>query len=158
MRLLRHTLCILAAVLVLLSQPFAFQAPSGSQSQPPSATNNGSKPKVKPNCTSSGTYVNSKGQTVPRPENCSAPPEGVLHNAETVPTASARADVARVPTTVVWPSGYDGDVKGEARVRSSFRANTFKEAPVEDFVFFPLAVGLRPRLRDVAPTPLHEMT
>jgi hypothetical protein len=76
MRLLRHTLCILAAVLVLLSQSFAFQAPSGSQSQPPSATNSGSKPKVKPNCTSSGTYVNSKGQTVPRPENCSAPPEG----------------------------------------------------------------------------------
>ena len=29
-----------------------------------------------PNCTNNGTYVNSKGQTVPRPENCSAPPKG----------------------------------------------------------------------------------
>jgi hypothetical protein len=30
----------------------------------------------KVNCTSSGTYVNSKGQTVKRPESCSGPPKG----------------------------------------------------------------------------------
>jgi hypothetical protein len=79
MRALRQTLCILAAVLVLLSQPFAFQSSSGSQSQSqtPSATTSATKANhAKPNCTSNGTYVNSKGQTVPRPENCSAPPEG----------------------------------------------------------------------------------
>src|SRR6266851_6166025 len=76
MRSLRHTLCILAAVLFLLSQPFAFQSPLTSQSQPPTA-NSGARPsQAKPNCTSNGTYVNSKGQTVPRPENCSALPKG----------------------------------------------------------------------------------
>ena len=31
---------------------------------------------AKTKCTDNGTYVNSKGQTVPRPENCSAPPKG----------------------------------------------------------------------------------
>jgi hypothetical protein len=77
MRSLHHALCILAVVLVLLSQPFAFQSPSASESQSPSVTSSSTKPnQVKPNCTSNGTYVNSKGQTVPRPENCSAPPEG----------------------------------------------------------------------------------
>jgi uncharacterized protein DUF3761 len=30
----------------------------------------------KPKCTDNGTYVNSKGQTVKRPENCSAAPDG----------------------------------------------------------------------------------
>lgn len=54
-----------------------------SQNQPTPQTGNGSaasqaKPKPQqPNCTSNGTYVNSKGQTVPRPENCSAPPKEV---------------------------------------------------------------------------------
>jgi hypothetical protein len=77
MRLLRHTLCILATILVLLSQPYASQAPSASQSQSPSTASSGTKPSsAKPDCTSNGTYVNSKGQTVPRPENCSAPPKG----------------------------------------------------------------------------------
>jgi Protein of unknown function (DUF3761) len=76
MRSLRHTFCILAAILVLLSQPYASQAPSASQSQSPSTAGSGTKPSsAKPDCTSSGTYVNSKGQTVPRPENCSAPPK-----------------------------------------------------------------------------------
>ncbi len=77
MRSLRYTLCVLATALALLSQPFAFQVPSTSQSQPPSATNSDTKPnQPKPNCTSNGTYVNSKGQTVKRPENCSNPPQG----------------------------------------------------------------------------------
>src|ERR1700726_403007 len=77
MRSSRPAYWILAAVLVLLPQPFAFQTPSASQSQSPSATSSGTTPsQAKPNCTSNGTYVNSKGQTVPRPENCSAPPQG----------------------------------------------------------------------------------
>jgi len=77
MRSLRHTRWILAPVLVLLSQPFAFQTPSTSQSQAPLATSSDTKPnQAKPNCTSNGTFTNSKGQTVPRPENCSAPPRG----------------------------------------------------------------------------------
>jgi hypothetical protein len=79
MRSLRHTRWVLATALALLSQPFASQAPVASQSQSPSAsaTNGSAKPnQPKPDCTSNGTYVNSKGQTVPRPENCSAPPKG----------------------------------------------------------------------------------
>jgi len=49
------------------------------QTSEPSATTTGTdtKPRQgKPNCTNNGTYVNSKGQTVPRPENCSAAPKG----------------------------------------------------------------------------------
>ena len=75
MRSLPQKLRILAAGLVLVSQAFAFQAPSASQQSP--TTNSGAKPSLaKPNCASNGTYVNSKGQTVPRPENCSEPPKG----------------------------------------------------------------------------------
>jgi len=74
---LRHTLCVLATALVLPSQPLASQAPSASQSQSPPATNSGTKPnQPKPNCTGNGTYVNSKGETVKRPENCLAVPQG----------------------------------------------------------------------------------
>ena len=64
-----------------LSLLFSCQPQIISQSQPtsqPSAsTVTDTKPKQsKPNCTNTGTYVNSKGQTVPRPENCSAAPKG----------------------------------------------------------------------------------
>jgi hypothetical protein len=76
MRSLRHTFCILTAVLVLLPQPLVSQAPSAPHSQSPATANSGTKPsQAKSDCTSNGTYVNSKGQTVPRPENCSAPPK-----------------------------------------------------------------------------------
>ncbi len=59
----------------------SFQSQTISQSQPTSqpsaATSSDTKPKQgKPNCTNNGTYVNSRGQTVPRPENCSAGPKG----------------------------------------------------------------------------------
>jgi hypothetical protein len=74
---LRHTLCLFAAILVLLSQPFAFRTPFASQSQSPSTTSSDTKPnQAKPKCADNGTYVNSKGKTVPRPENCSGPPKG----------------------------------------------------------------------------------
>jgi hypothetical protein len=61
--------------LVLFSQTII------SQTQPPSqpgATATGTaKPKQgQVKCTNNGTYVNSKGQTVSRPENCLAPPRG----------------------------------------------------------------------------------
>src|SRR5579864_8069774 len=59
----------------------SFQPQTISQSQPASqssaSTASDTKPKQgKPNCTNNGTYVNSKGQTVSRPENCSAAPKG----------------------------------------------------------------------------------
>jgi hypothetical protein len=72
------TLRFLALILVLLSQQLALQAQSvhdQSTSQASSTAAKGAKP-AQPNCTNSGTYVNSKGQTVPRPENCSGPPKG----------------------------------------------------------------------------------
>jgi len=55
-----------------------------SQTQPPQSqpnTNSAAASNTKPttgkvNCTNNGTYVNSKGQTVQRPENCSGPPKG----------------------------------------------------------------------------------
>src|SRR5580704_17690391 len=54
-----------------------------SQSQPPPTSGAGTtvttKAKAdssKTNCTNNGTYVNSKGQTVERPENCSSAPTG----------------------------------------------------------------------------------
>src|SRR5437868_8866953 len=63
-------------ILVLsLLVPFSRQIISEAQStsQPSNAVASHAKPKQnQPNCTNNGTYVNSKGQTVPRPENCSA--------------------------------------------------------------------------------------
>lgn len=58
----------------------SFQPQIISQSQPtphPNATATDPKPtQGKPNCTNNGTYVNTKGHTVPRPENCLAAPKG----------------------------------------------------------------------------------
>jgi Protein of unknown function (DUF3761) len=65
----------------VLSFLVLFRPQTVPQSQPTSQPSAGSasdtKPKQdRPNCTNNGTYVNSKGQTVPRPENCSAAPKG----------------------------------------------------------------------------------
>lgn len=67
----------LALAAILFSQPIVSQ--TQSQSQP--NANQHAENKTKPNggtvnCTNNGTYVNSKGQTVQRPENCSGPPTG----------------------------------------------------------------------------------
>ena len=53
------------------SQDDPHQAPSAS-----SATQNSPPSQTKPTCTDNGTYVNNKGQTVRRPENCTKPPQG----------------------------------------------------------------------------------
>ncbi|PYV70985.1 MAG: hypothetical protein DMG97_17700 [Acidobacteria bacterium] len=54
-----------------------------AQTQPASQSQSGSSPTTshaaqppKPNCTDNGTYVNSKGQTVKRPETCASAPQG----------------------------------------------------------------------------------
>jgi hypothetical protein len=75
MRLLR--LIGVVSLSLLLAPQLLTQAPtpapgSGSSAAQPGVAHHES---AKPNCTSNGTYVNSKGQTVPRPENCSAPPK-----------------------------------------------------------------------------------
>jgi Protein of unknown function (DUF3761) len=77
MRPLRDRLVILAWILVLLSESFAVQTPTPSPSPTLLAITSDSKPNPpKPNCTNNGIYVNSKGETVKRPENCSLVPQG----------------------------------------------------------------------------------
>src|SRR5579864_1266999 len=46
------------------------------QNSPSSGTTAHKTDRAKPTCTDNGTYVNSKGQTVQRPENCSSAPQG----------------------------------------------------------------------------------
>jgi resuscitation-promoting factor RpfB len=58
----------------LLTQPYTQAPNSGS-----SASQTGSTPANRPpknKCTDNGTYVNSHGETVKRPENCSTAPQG----------------------------------------------------------------------------------
>ena len=59
---------VLAAV---LSTSLIAQTP-----QPSTQTTAQQEQKPLPKCTYNGTYVNSKGETVKRPENCSAVPPG----------------------------------------------------------------------------------
>jgi len=62
-------------VLTFFQQQIAPQAQPSSQNT--STASGNTKPKQeRVNCTNNGTYVNSKGQTVPRPENCSSHPRG----------------------------------------------------------------------------------
>jgi hypothetical protein len=62
----------IALATVLLASLFA-QTSQTSPSQPPPQQQ---QQKSQPKCTDTGTYVNSQGQTVKRPENCSAVPHG----------------------------------------------------------------------------------
>lgn len=73
MRRVRYALAFF--VLVLALQQVVPQAQTSSPSST-SATENAKAKQGQPTCTNHGTYTNSKGQTVPRPENCSVPPKG----------------------------------------------------------------------------------
>jgi hypothetical protein len=73
----RHLVYALALAVILLSQQIVSQTQSSSQPSTNSAATSNAKPNTgKVNCTNNGTYVNSAGQTVKRPENCSTAPEG----------------------------------------------------------------------------------
>jgi len=78
MRSARKFFYALALVAILFSQQIVSQTQPPAQSQPKtnSAASNTKPNTGKVNCTNNGTYVNSKGQTVQRPENCSGPPKG----------------------------------------------------------------------------------
>src|ERR1700691_1377806 len=67
---MRRFVSVLVLATVLLPSLFA-QTPQPSNNQPTQQQQN-----PKPKCSDSGTYVNSQGQTVKRPENCSAAPQG----------------------------------------------------------------------------------
>ena len=71
-------LIIVLSLSFLLSQQLLTQSPSqapssGSSARQPSGTPSNSP--AKPRCKDNGTYVNSKGQTVKRPENCTTAPQ-----------------------------------------------------------------------------------
>ena len=69
----RRTISVLALLFALLSLLATPQTPSNTPANQHSTTDNA---KSKPTCTNNGTYTNSKGETVRRPENCSAAPKG----------------------------------------------------------------------------------
>jgi hypothetical protein len=78
MRSLRHFASVLSLLAVIICQSTV----SHSQS-PRTSTGNSTHAEGKPradqgksNCTSNGTYVNSKGKTVQRPETCASAPQG----------------------------------------------------------------------------------
>jgi hypothetical protein len=68
----RRFVTIPVLVAVLLASLSA-QAPQPSPTQ---QTPQQQQKKPQPKCADNGTYVNSKGETVKRPENCSAAPQG----------------------------------------------------------------------------------
>jgi len=59
-----------AALAIVFFTSLSAQAPQPSPAQPTPQQ----QQKVQPRCADNGTYVNSKGKTVKRPENCPAPP------------------------------------------------------------------------------------
>ena len=77
MRPSRNFVYALVLAAILLSQQIVSQTQPSSQPNASSAAASNTKPNTgKVNCTNNGTYVNSKGKTVQRPENCSGPPKG----------------------------------------------------------------------------------
>jgi hypothetical protein len=72
---MKRTLAVVLLGIVLFTQLFVAQ--NASQSQTGStANNNHTAQQAKPRCNDTGTYQNSKAQTVKRPENCSSAPQG----------------------------------------------------------------------------------
>jgi hypothetical protein len=71
MFLIRRFVSVVVLALSLFTSLLA-QTPQPSPAQPTPQQQQNPKPK----CTDNGTYINSKGETVKRPENCSAAPQG----------------------------------------------------------------------------------
>jgi hypothetical protein len=76
---LRRVIAVLTLSLLfsqqLLTQTLRQAPRTGSSAAQTSGTPHDA---AKPKCADNGTYVNNTGQTVPRPENCSAPPKGAI--------------------------------------------------------------------------------
>jgi len=74
---MRRALSVAFLGFILLLQVLVSQTQPAPQSQSSSSSNTShASHQPKANCTDNGTYVNSKGQTVKRPENCSGAPQG----------------------------------------------------------------------------------
>jgi Protein of unknown function (DUF3761) len=72
---MKRRVSVLLFTFALFSQLLDAQAQAASQSQNSASATASHAPQPKPTCTDNGTYVNSKGQTVKRPENCSSAPQ-----------------------------------------------------------------------------------
>jgi len=72
----RYAVSVLVIVLTFLSQPLVPQSQTNSQSGQKTTANGSKSKQTAANCTNNGTYMNSKGETVKRPENCSKAPQG----------------------------------------------------------------------------------
>ena len=74
---LRRMIVVLALSFLLSQQLLTqtSQTPSSGSSVPPTSSASHNNP-AKPKCTDNGTYVNSQGHTVKRPENCTTAPQG----------------------------------------------------------------------------------
>ena len=68
MLFLRRFVCVVTLA-TIFGASLPAQAPQPSPTQP-------RQQKSQPKCADNGTYVNSKGETVKRPENCSSAPQG----------------------------------------------------------------------------------
>jgi hypothetical protein len=102
----RHSVYVLALA-VLFSQRVVSQTQVPPTSGTYSSAASNTKPLGKVNCTNSGTYVNSKGQTVRRPETAPGHRRELLRSVATEVTASAKADVGRVPITAGLPNSCE---------------------------------------------------
>lgn len=71
-----HLFVFAFLVLAVFPPQIVPQSQPSSQSSATSATQTSKPSRGQSNCTNNGTYVNRKGQTVRRPENCSAAPKG----------------------------------------------------------------------------------
>src|SRR5690242_9165664 len=73
----RLGLCLVFLALCALVPQYAVpQTQSTSDGRITSASNQRRPRHEQPKCDYNGTYTNSRGQTVPRPENCSSAPQG----------------------------------------------------------------------------------
>lgn len=72
----RYAVSVLALVLTLLSQPLVPQSQTDSRSGQKTSADGSKSKQTNANCINKGTYINSKGETVKRPENCSTAPQG----------------------------------------------------------------------------------
>jgi hypothetical protein len=67
---------LVCLTLALFSQQIISQTQSPTRSGAPAATTRTAEaPSGQANCSYNGSYINSRGKSVPRPENCSAPPK-----------------------------------------------------------------------------------
>ena len=73
MRHMQRLLSATVLVLLLLLHPLVSQTRSTTHGAVGTGSSNSA---AQPNCTSTGMYTNTRGQTVLRPENCSGPPKG----------------------------------------------------------------------------------